>query len=151
MLSSAACEPCSSDEARKRATDTIWELAQGNKRYVQRRSTSGFLSDVRPGDHQSLVDLLVEDPLKPTFAKAIVLSCARSYAPVDWIFDTRPGELQVIRNIGNICKANDGVVGSCEFALASAMAKGVAPPLLVVLGNSRNDVIEEAVRELTCS
>ena len=31
------CEDCDVTELRKRAADTIWELAKGNKRYIARR------------------------------------------------------------------------------------------------------------------
>lgn len=92
--------------------------------------------------------MLLDDPLRPTATKAIVLSCARSFCPTDSLFDTQPGELQVIRIVGNSCKKNDGVVGSCEFALAQSEAKGMMPHVMIVLGNARNDVVEQAVRKL---
>jgi len=129
-------------ESQLLAAQTVWELAQGNKRYAGRRGVSNVESRV----DRSVVEMLIEDPLKPTRPKAIVISCARSYAPIDAIFDTSPGELQVIRVIGNVCRPNDGVSGSVEFALAYGKAKNAAPPLLVVLGNSRNDVVEEVVK-----
>ena len=31
------CEDCDVTELRKKAADTIWELAKGNKRYIARR------------------------------------------------------------------------------------------------------------------
>jgi carbonic anhydrase len=126
----------------ERARETIWELAQGNKRFVQQRGHGNRPQQNAPTT--SLVEKLIEDPLKPSAARAIVLSCARSYAPIDSIFDTQPGDIQVIRVIGGVCKPRDGVVGSTEFALASALKKNERP-VLMVLGNSRNDVIEEAV------
>jgi hypothetical protein len=95
------------------AAQTVWELAQGNKRYAGRRGVSNTESK----GERSVVEMLIEDPLRPTPPKAIVISCARSYAPIDAIFDTSPGQLQVIRIIGNVCRPHDGVSGSVEFAL----------------------------------
>jgi len=62
---------------------------------------------------------------------------------MDAMFDTQPGEHQVVRECGNICTTNDGVLGSIEYALASE----TAPPLVMVLGNSNNAVVTDAVRK----
>ena len=41
---------------------------------------------------------------------------------------------------GNVCEKNDGVIGSLEFALAAEM-----PPVLLVMGNSMNELVDYAV------
>jgi len=118
------------------ANATLVEFMEGNKKWVD----NGLVSSTSTG---SLVNNLVEDPFNPIPKKALVLSCARSVAPMDSIFDTNPGELQVVRVCGNLCTANDGVLGSIEYALSSDSA----PPLLMVLGNSKNAVVTDAVRK----
>lgn len=125
------------------AREVIRELAQGNKIFAARRtqssSAAGELSE-------ALVDKLVEDAFNPVQTKAIVISCARSLASIDSIFNAKPGELQVIRVCGNVCtgslvgRPGDAVVGSVEFALSQT-----TPHVVLVLGNSQNFVIEAAV------
>jgi len=119
------------------ASSNIMEFLEGNKRWIE----NGCVSTPATG---ALVDHLVEDPFNPTAKKALVLSCARSVAPMDAMFDTNPGELQVVRVCGNMCTSNDGVLGSVEYALSSP----AAPPLLLVLGNSKNAVVTDAVRKV---
>merc|ERR550537_1927437 len=73
------------------ASEIIWKLAQGNKRYV-----NGMGNPSRK-NKKPLVEQLIEDPLRPQLTEALVIACARSFAPVDVIFDTEPGQLEVIR------------------------------------------------------
>jgi len=82
-------------ESQLLAAQTVWELAQGNKRHITSRSASGrpnMFPNARDWEYDR-PDLLSEDPMRPAASKAVVLSCARSYAPVDTVFDTSPGEL----------------------------------------------------------
>jgi len=117
------------------AAEVIWSLSCGNKRYLD--SMRGVTSRApRP-----LLDMLIDDPLKPAKVKALVISCARSFAPIDSIFDVEPGNVQVVRVCGYVGGKNSGVTGSVEFALAKS-----APPVLIVLGNSQNDPVESALR-----
>lgn len=118
------------------ANQNIVEFMDGNKRWIE----SGCAAVPYDG---ALVDNLIEDPFNPVTKKALVISCARSVAPMDSMFNTKPGELQVVRTCGNMCTSNDGVLGSVEYALGSAQA----PPLLMVLGNSKNAVVTDAVRK----
>jgi len=117
------------------ANANIIEFIEGNKRWVK----NGCVAATPSGD---IVNNLVEDPFNPSVKKAMVLSCARSVAPMDSLFDTSPGELQVIRVCGNLCTSNDGVLGSIEYALGSEQAA----PLLIVLGNSKNPTVTDAVK-----
>jgi len=117
--------------------EIIWDLVKGNQEYVKGRlnpAMYGFSSE------DSLVQNLVGDTLNPKAVKALVVSCARSYAPVDTIFNAGAGELQHLRLCGNLVGENDGAVGSIEFALARS-----SPKVLLVMGNSNNDVIKAAV------
>ena len=75
----ATCLPCDPSKHHEFAKNAIWELAQGNKRYVSARG----VTSIERSQDKSVVDLLVEDPLRPSSTKAIVLACARSYAPID--------------------------------------------------------------------
>jgi carbonic anhydrase len=118
--------------------EIIWELIEGNQRFMKRRGGGAPQDTAAP---TSLVTKLVADALNPRPVKALVVSCARSYSPVDSIFDAAAGDLQHLRVCGNIIGSNDGAVGSIEFALARS-----SPKVLVVMANSRNDVIEAAVR-----
>ena len=73
------CEPCDTAEAQARSREVIQNLAAGNKRHV---TASGVMfMDSHPD--KSVVDMLIEDPLKPTVTKAIVLACSRLHAPVE--------------------------------------------------------------------
>eukprot|EP00416_Gambierdiscus_australes_P017191 CAMPEP_0171071488 /NCGR_PEP_ID=MMETSP0766_2-20121228/10348_1 /TAXON_ID=439317 /ORGANISM="Gambierdiscus australes, Strain CAWD 149" /LENGTH=763 /DNA_ID=CAMNT_0011528031 /DNA_START=39 /DNA_END=2330 /DNA_ORIENTATION=- len=120
------------------ASDIIWELNQGNKRFVAQRqagnSSGGRLSEVPP------VDRFIEDPLRAPEVKAIVCGDSRASLPMANVFDTRPGELQVLRVCGTVLSRQDGVVGSLEF-----LVEQVSPPVLLIMGQSQNDVVESAV------
>lgn len=115
--------------------EIIWDLSQGNQNYVK-----GRLNPAQYSSEESLVQSLIADSLNPKPVKALVVSCARSYAPVDTIFDASAGELQHLRLCGNVVGKNDGTVGSIEFALARS-----SPKVILVLANSNNDVIMTAV------
>ena len=120
--------------ARLTASEVIWKLAQGNRRYCEAKHSP----HARP--KTKLVDLLIEDPIRPRSVEALVFACAISFAPTDAVFDAEPGQIQVVRVCGNVCEKNDGVIGSLEFALAAEM-----PPVLLVMGNSMNELVDYAV------
>lgn len=125
-------EPASSNEA----SQVIRRFIQGNKRYVERREQHGVaLSFPQLKGH------LVEDMLRPKPVKAIVLLDARSIASAPLLLSTHPSETRSVRICGNVCGMNDGAVGACEF-----LTENVSPPVVLVLGDSNNDVVEAAVR-----
>lgn len=135
---------CVMAESRISARDVIWEFSQGNVKFVEGRRDNEAGHKQR-FHHGTLIDKLVEDPLKPVQRKAIILSDARGFAPIDEILNTAPGEIQIVRVCGYVCGRHDpydGVIGSVEFALNQS----VPPPLMLVLGNSGNVVVEAAVR-----
>jgi len=117
----------------------IWELSKGNNKFLTHTDEHELKFN-----QGTLVDKLIENPVTPVQMKAIVLADARFHAPLDKVFNTAPGELQVVRVSGYVCGKNDpfdGTIGSLEFAFNHS-----APPLFIVLGNSRNFVVESAVR-----
>ena len=60
---------------------------------------------------------------------AVVLGCSDSRAPVEILFDQRPGDLFVVRVAGNIARPTQ--IGSIEFAVNQLGVR-----LVVVLGHS---------------
>jgi len=125
------------------AKDVIWKFSKGNGKYIARGPLEGIKSKFNSA---VMFDKLIEDPLKPLQRQAIVISDARSFAAVDELFNcTEPGEIQAIRVSGALCANRDpfdGVLASVEYALQQPEP----PPLLLVMGNSRNEVVEDAVR-----
>lgn len=97
--------------------ELVWnELVKGNQRFM-----SGKLANV---NHASLRGKLVsgQEP------EAIVLGCADSRVPPEFVFDRKLGELFVIRDAGNI--ADKIAIGSIEYAVKHLHSK-----LLVILGH----------------
>ena len=93
--------------------------------------------------------MLEDDPLSGAKTPmAIVVSCARScgaFGSACTMFDTAPGELQMIRTMGNSIGTSGSIIGSIELSLGLAEAVDELPPVVLILGNTQNDVVEEAV------
>ena len=82
------------------------------------------------GPDSSLLVKLSEGGQNP---EAIVLGCADSRAPIEILFDVRPGDLFVLRNAGNTCAAaKSDLIGSIEYAISHLHTK-----LLVVTGHTK--------------
>ncbi len=95
----------------------IWsELMEGNARFVSGR--------LRSRDVVSEREAIARNP-KP---KALVLTCADSRVDPDIIFDTRLGDLFVLRVAGNTADKKN--LGSMEFAITDLNV-----PLAIVLGH----------------
>ena len=75
--------------------------------------------------------------------QALVISCSRSFAPMDHIFGADPRALLSVRVAGYTCSAADSVIGSIEWALSDR-----TPPVLIVVGNLRNDIVATAVQHV---
>jgi len=109
---------------RKAQTDLVTDakvalsyLKEGNKRFVD-----GVIAPKNhAADRKALID--VQKPY------AIILTCADSRTAPEIFFDTRIGDLFVLRNAGNF--ATDVELGSIEFATAVLQAK-----LVVVIGHT---------------
>ena len=128
------------------AREVVAKLIAGNKRYVDHESGKRGKSDLR---NTSGVEMLEADPLIGAKAPmAVVVSCARScgaFGSACMMFDTAPGELQMIRTMSNNIGTSGSIIGSIELALGLAEAINELPPVLLVVGNTQNDVVEEAV------
>ena len=92
-------------------------LKAGNKRFVEGKTA--------PKDYNADRTETI-DTQKPF---AIILTCADSRTCPEFIFDTKIGDLFVLRNAGNF--ATDVELGSIEFATAVLGA-----PIVVVLGHT---------------
>jgi len=82
------------------AEEAATMLYSGNKRYSNGRGGFNQLS----GD-EKLLKQLSEGGQNPV---AVIVGCADSRAPIEMLFDMRPGDLFVLRNAGNTCASNKG-------------------------------------------
>jgi carbonic anhydrase len=110
-----------------RAPDAIWaDLVNGNKRFMAGKHTAVNYSSVR----QKLA--------KGQKPEVIVLGCADSRVPPEFVFDKNLGELFVIRDAGNI--ADKMALGSIEYAVEHLHSR-----ILVVLGHESCGAVAAAV------
>ncbi len=116
-----------------KADDALAQLKEGNERYVASQA---------PGaTPQALRKALADDGQLPM---AAVLGCADSRAPVEMIFDQKPGDIFVCRNAGNaVVQAEGSVVASMEFCVCALKTQ-----LLVVLGHTKCGAIKGAVANI---
>ena len=91
-------------------------LKAGNKRFVE--------GNLEPKNHKEDREATINSQ-KPF---AIIVTCADSRTCPEFFFDTKIGDLFVLRNAGNF--ATDVELGSAEFAAAVLGA-----PLIVVVGH----------------
>jgi len=81
---------------------------------------------------------------KGTEPLAIIVSGTEGKVPAQVLFDTMPGELVVQRCLGNIVGMQGGsLFNSLEYAVVR-----FNPPVLVVLGESDDEVVKEAVEQV---
>jgi len=100
-------------------------LKDGNKRFVEGKPSP-------KNDNKDRVETInVQKPY------AIVLTCADSRCAPEIFFDTKIGDLFVLRNAGNF--ATDVELGSMEFATAVLGA-----PLIVVVGHTNCGAVNTA-------
>lgn len=107
--------------------DALLRLREGNRRFV-----AGEGSAVRKW-HPGLVD--GQAPF------AVVLGCADSRAPAEYVFDQGLGDLFVIRVAGNIVAPS--LIGSVEFA-----ASRFGTRLVVVMGHTHCGAVGSTVHAL---
>lgn len=137
----------------------VWELLDGNRKYVkwlQEHRNDPNMAEAEKEARLKQANLhqigylqqIEEDglginntALRSTRPKALTISCARSFSPMDHIFSTDSRALMSIRVAGYCCSAADSIIGSVEYALEEQ-----APPVLMVVGNARNDIVCTAVR-----
>jgi len=102
--------------------EALQEMKDGNTRYCDGTVEAKF---VCPNTRAALK----EQGQRPL---ASVLGCADSRVALDYIFDTNPGDLFVVRNAGNVCgDKSGGIIGSIEYSV-----EHLETQLLVVLGHT---------------
>jgi carbonic anhydrase len=108
--------------------EALARLREGNRRFVTGRGSA--LRRWHPG--------LIEGQ----WPLAVVLGCADSRAPAEYVFDQGLGDLFVVRVAGNIVAPS--LVGSIEFA-----ASEFGTRLVVVMGHTQCGAIRATLRALT--
>ncbi len=106
----------------------LQELLEGNKRYVNHRSTAHYedLSALRQSTAEK------QEPI------ASVLACADSRVPVEIIFDQSIGRIFVTRIAGNIVTPE--IIASLEYGAAVLGTKAI-----VVMGHANCGAVEAAI------
>jgi carbonic anhydrase len=113
------------------AYETLEQLREGNRRFV-----AGIQSGRQGIDPSQRAALATgQNP------SAIILGCADSRVPAEFVFDQGLGDLFVIRVAGNIVAPSQ--IGSVEFA-----ADRFGTRLVVVLGHTQCGAIGATVEEL---
>ncbi len=104
-------------------------LKAGNRRFIAGKSTFPNLSLDRRRETTS-------SGQKP---KAIILTCADSRTPPEYIFDQGIGDLFIVRNAGNVC--DQTTIASVELGVGLGGAS-----LIVVLGHRDCGAVSMAVK-----
>ena len=112
------------------AQEALMRLQEGNKRFVEGKSTYNT-NDARR--RNELVD--GQTPF------AIILGCSDSRVPAEIVFDQGLGNLFVIRIAGNIVAPSQ--IGSIEFAVETFQT-----PLVVVLGHTRCGAVAATLNQI---
>ena len=112
------------------AQEALMRLQEGNKRFVEGKSTYNT-NDTRR--RNELVD--GQTPF------AIILGCSDSRVPAEIVFDQGLGDLFVIRIAGNIVAPSQ--IGSIEFAVETFQT-----PLVVVLGHTRCGAVAATLTQI---
>jgi carbonic anhydrase len=102
-------------------------LMAGNKRFVADKA------EKRVSDAKTRADLA-----KGQYPFAIILTCADSRVPPEFLFDQGLGDLFVVRVAGNV--TGEEVLGSIEYAVAHLQV-----PLVVVLGHEKCGAVKAAL------
>lgn len=112
---------------KKAVADEIWaKLSQGNKRFMAGKHTTVNYAAAR----KALV--------KGQQPEVIVLGCADSRVPPEFVFDKNLGEIFVVRDAGNI--PDKVSLGSIEYAVEHLHAKA-----LLILGHESCGAVAAAV------
>lgn len=116
-----------SEKDQKTESAAIWtDLMNGNKRFMAGKHTAVNYSAAR---------VSLAKGQKPL---TIVLGCADSRVPPEFVFDKNLGELFVVRDAGNI--ADEVSLGSIEYAVEHLHAK-----VLVILGHESCSAVAATV------
>ncbi len=126
LLSSGALAAGTDPSAPRTPQEALGLLKAGNDRFARNASRPVSLSVNRRRE--------LADVQRPT---AIVLSCADSRVPPEYVFNTGLGDLFVIRTAGE-------VVDRSVLATVENCAEQLRIPLLVVMGHESCDVVKTA-------
>jgi carbonic anhydrase len=107
--------------------DVLWRLRQGNQAYAAGKLKAGAGS---PARRSTLV--------AGQHPHAVILTCADSRVPPEYIFQEDLGSLFVVRVAGVV--ADPVVVGSVEYA-----AEHLHTPLIVVMGHTKCGAVKAAI------
>lgn len=119
------------DPAPNNPADAQAKLAAGNGRFLSLLRGEG--NSLRQINGPEVAELAQgQEPW------AVVLGCADSRVPTEYVFDCAPGELFVVRVAGNV--AHGAQVGSIEFAVDT-----FAPRLVLVLGHTSCGAVKAAL------
>eukprot|EP00928_Gymnodinium_smaydae_P087040 TRINITY_DN7139_c0_g1_i1.p1 TRINITY_DN7139_c0_g1~~TRINITY_DN7139_c0_g1_i1.p1 ORF type:complete len:1095 (+),score=184.92 TRINITY_DN7139_c0_g1_i1:189-3473(+) len=104
------------------ASEVLMKLQSGNERFAR-----GNL------EHKTIDaktrHALVKEGQRPM---AVMLGCADSRVPLDYVFDANPGDLFVVRNAGSVCGGMEGgLIGSIEYGVGHLKTR-----FLMVLGHT---------------
>jgi len=113
--------------AKRGPRDILWRLRQGNIAYVAGKRGA---AQVTPARRASLV--------AGQHPHAVVLTCADSRVPPEYIFNEGLGSLFVVRVAGGV--ADPVTVGSVEYGVEHLHA-----PLIVVMGHTRCGAVKAAI------
>jgi carbonic anhydrase len=108
--------------------EALDRLMAGNKRFL----TAAFIHP------EKLIERRAE-LAKGQRPFAVILGCADSRVPPEFVFDQGLGDLFVVRVAGNV--ADPHVLGSIEYAV-----EHLGSPLIVVLGHERCGAVSAAVK-----
>jgi len=110
--------------------DALKKLKDGNERYI---SGDVEAKQVCAGVRGALKN----QGQRPA---ATILGCADSRVALDFIFDSNPGDLFVVRNAGNVCGTpSGGIIGSIEYSVGNLETQ-----LVVVLGHTNCGAVAAA-------
>ena len=114
-------------ESKRGPRDILWRLRQGNQAYAAGRQN---VSQVTPARRNALV--------AGQHPHAVVLTCADSRVPPEYIFNEGLGALFVVRVAGAV--ADPASVGSVEYGV-----EHLHVPLVVVMGHTRCGAVKAAL------
>lgn len=130
----APAAPPKTETAAPSPDDALKMLVAGNQRFVSDKSEHPNASQLRRCD----TFLNGQHPF------AVVLSCADSRAPVEYIFDQGIGDLFTIRVAGNVADVDE--IGTVEYGVGHLHS-----PLIVVMGHTKCGAVTAVANEAKVS
>ncbi|MCO8122837.1 hypothetical protein NHH03_13900 [Stieleria sp. TO1_6] len=122
--------------SQKSATRALADLREGNERFVKENFNDPVLDTTLRNVKRR--EQLVDGQLP----WAVVLCCADSRVPPEFVFDCGLGEIFTIRVAGNI--ANPESIASIEYAAIKSIGK-IGANLVVVLGHEGCGAVKAAI------